>query len=439
MPSCGPGGGRGAVVTNLLVGLDVGTSAVKASVLDGDGREVAVGHAPMPWDAVPTGAEIGPTALLDAALAAAAEALDASPRGRAAGIGVAGMAETGVLVDAGGRPVVPAIAWHDSRGDAEAERMAADLGAEAFAARVGLPCSRLCTLAKYRWLRAHRPESARGVRWFNVAEWIVRGLGGEPAAELSLASRTGFYDLHARRPWEDALAWADAPAGLMPEAVPAGTPMGTAGDALPAARGAVLTVGGHDHLAAAVGAGAAGEGDVLDSCGTAEAFVRASAPLPPESVARAVAAEITVGWHAVEGRQALLGALWSGAELARALEHLGVPTTERDDLEAGALGIERDKVADGTPEAAAYHAALDAQAAAAAEVLAHMSAVAGPARRLVVTGGWAAGEGARAVKERYLGPFEHTPALSTGARGAALIAGRAAGLWAVEEAPLEVA
>jgi sugar (pentulose or hexulose) kinase len=407
----------------MVIGLDVGTTAVKAAVLDRDGREVAVGRAPMPWRTVPTGAEIDPDALLAAAVSAAAEALDSSPDGPVAGIGIASMAETGVLVDSAGRPVAPAIAWHDSRGEAEAERMAADLGAEAFAARVGLPCTNLCTLAKYRWMRDHLPDAARGVRWFNVAEWVVRGLGGDPVAELSLASRTGFYDLHARRPWDAALAWADAPAGLMPEAAPAGTPMGTAGDALPAARGAALTVGGHDHLAAAVGAGAAGEGDVLDSCGTAEAFVRATAPLPPGRVRQAVANDITVGWHAVEGRQALLGALWSGAALEREVERLG---RSREELEVAALEDERNE------SGAAYHAALEEQAAGAAQVLAHMSAVAGPAGRLVVTGGWASGEAARAVKRRHLGPFEHFPALSTGARGAALAAGRTAGLWTRE-------
>ena len=422
----------------LLIGLDVGTTAVKAALVDGDGREIAQGRAPTPWRAVPTGAEVDPGELLDAAAAAAREAVAAAGSPRIAGIGVASMAETGVLLDGAGRPVVPSIAWHDSRGEAEAERLAGDLGAEAFAARVGLPASALCTLAKYRWMRDHEPESERGVRWLNVAEWIVLGFGGEPAAELSLASRTGFYDLHARRPWDDALAWADAPAGLMPEAVPAGTPMGTA--SLEWAGGAVLTVGGHDHLAAAVGAGAAGEDDVLDSCGTAEAFVRATAPLPPERVARAVAAGISVGWHAIEGRQALLGARSSGAELRRVLDTLGLAPEDRGAVEAAALEIERSGAGgdDGSP-GAVYHAALDAVGRGGAEILAHMAAVAGPSRRLVVTGGWAAGEGAQAVKERHLGAFELSPTLSTGARGAALAAGRAAGLWSVDDAPRDAA
>jgi sugar (pentulose or hexulose) kinase len=283
-----------------------------------------------------------------------------------------------------------------------------------------------------------------------VAEWIVGGLGGEPVAELSLASRTGFYDLHARAPWDRALEWAGAPGGLVGEAVAAGTPMGAVGEALPELRGAILTVGGHDHLSAAVGLGAAGEGDVLDSCGTAEAFVRASAPLPPDRVAQAVASGVSVGWHAAEGRQALLGAQWSGAALQKVLALLGLEPDERGPLEEAALALERegpprlrlDGIGDGeltlsgiggdASPAAAYHAALDAVGAGGAAIVERMAAVAGPARRLVVTGGWAAGEAARAVKERHLGPFEVSPEFATGAaRGAAVAAGRAANLQEV--------
>ena len=411
----------------MLVGLDVGTTAVKAAAFDESGGEISQGRAPTPWRAVPTGAEIDPHELLAAAVAAAREAVVAAGGGQVAGLGIASMAETGVLVDGAGRPVVPSIAWHDERGKAEAERLGREV--PAFPERVGLPASELCTLAKYRWMRDHLPESARGVRWHNVAEWIVLGLGGEPAAELSLASRTGFYDLQAQRPWDEALAWADAPAGLMPEAVPAGTALGTVSDALPEAHGAVLAVGGHDHLAAAVGLGAAGEGDVLDSCGTAEAFVQASAPLERERVARAVSNGVTVGWHAVPGRQALLGAHWSGAELRDVLAGFGIAPEERGPIEEAALAIERG--GSGDERAAAYHAALDRVGGIGAEILAHMAAVAAPARRLVVTGGWAAGPAAQAVKERHLGDFELSPALfSSGARGAALAAGRAA---AVEE------
>jgi sugar (pentulose or hexulose) kinase len=428
---------------SLLVGLDVGTTAVKAAAFDTSGRELSHARAPTPWRTVPTGAELDPDDLLDAAFAAAREAVAGAGAGQVAGLGVASMAETGVLVDGTGRPVVPSIAWHDTRG--EPERLAHDL--PGFPARTGLPASTLCTLVKYRWMRDHWPETARGVRWMNVAEWIVRGFGGELATELSLASRTGFYDLHAKQAWDDALAWADAPAGLAPDPVPAGTPMGRTEE------GAVLTVGGHDHLAAAVGAGAAGEGDVLDSCGTAEALVRSMQPLSPEATGQAVAGGFTVAWHAVPDRQALQGAVWSGTALERILALVGVDhPDERDEIEAAAAAIERAReprerlvvhgvggkviapltlegIGHDASPGAAYHAALDACGAAGAAVLARMAAVAGPAKRLVVTGGWAAGEAAQAVKARHFGPFELSPGISQGARGAALAAGRAAGLW----------
>ena len=234
------------------------------------------------------------------------------------------MAETGVLLDAGGTPVVASIAWHDSRGEEEAARLGEELGHDRFAAHTGLSVRALRTVAKYRWLRDHEEATARGVRWLSVGEWVVSGLGGDQGAELSLASRTGWLDLHTRGWWDETLAWAGAPAGLLPEPAPAGSALGTVGDALPQARGAVLAVAGHDHLSAAVGAGAVSEGDVLDSWGTAEAFVRTVAPLGPQQAVQAVREGVTVGWHAVPDRQNLLGAMRSGAALGRVLALLGV-------------------------------------------------------------------------------------------------------------------
>ena len=428
----------------MLLGLDLGTTSCKAAVVDHGGREVSHGRARVPWERVPTGAEIAPERLVEAALAAASEALASAPDGEIGALGVASFAETGVLLDGRGEPVAPAIAWHDSRGEEQAQRLVAELGGEPFAERTGLAPRPLCSLVKYRWLRDEHDATARGVRWLNGAEWVVHRLGGEQLAELSLASRTGWLDLHARGWWDEALAWSGAPAGLLPEPVPATTAAGTAGDALPRARGAVLAIGGHDHLSAAVGAGATGEGDVLVSWGTAQAFIRAVAPLDAERVGEAVAHGINVGWHAVDGRQCLLGALRSGAALQRVLELLGA---ERGELERAALdvpaeagGIElhhlnEDRndltgIGDGVAPALVWRAALESCGRAGRGILDRMAGVSGPHRRIVMAGGWADGPAAQAVSEAHLGPFELTGAVYMGARGAALTAGRAAGLIA---------
>ena len=195
-----------------------------------------------------------------------------------------------------------------------------------FSAMTGLPARQQWSLTKHRWLLDNMPEARRAVRRLNVAEWIVRGLGGEEATEQSLASRTGWLRLAQRSWWSDTLEWSGASQDLMPPLVTAGTPLGrvSADAEIPRLTGAVLTLAGHDHQAAVIGAGADGPGDELDSCGTAEALVRTIAPgLSPLVVAELADAGITTGWHAVADHWCLLGATQGGLALQRIMGLLG--------------------------------------------------------------------------------------------------------------------
>jgi sugar (pentulose or hexulose) kinase len=434
-------------VSDLLLGIDVGTSTCKAAVVDVAGAERAHGRAATPWQRVPTGAEVDPETLFEAAVAAAQAALAGSPGGRVRAVGVTSIAEAGALLDGHGQPLAPAIAWHDARGEEEARRIADELGADLFVERTGLPASRLCSLAKLRWLFDHRPATRSAVRFLSMAEWVVRRLGGHDVAELSLASRTGLLDLSERAPFAEALAWADLPDDLLGELLVAGTPAGVVDAAvLPQARGAVLTVAGHDHLVAGVGVGVVGPGDTLDSCGTAEALVRVVAPpLDGEQVRRSVARGVTVGWHVAEGRQALLGGLWSGLVLQEVLDELGVGEGDRAKLDAGALAAPAKDAPDlelelhslerrsprlpaEVPRERIWRGAIDAVAAEVECVLDRIEEVAGPRGRFVVTGGWARDEAVLASKSR-LGAIEAPPVIEAGARGAALLGAVAAGVF----------
>ena len=149
----------------LLLGLDVGTTSCKAAVVTPEGEEVAHGQAPLRWTTVPTGAEIAPAGFLECALAAAREALAAAPQGRVAALGVSSMAETGVLLDAGGTPVVASIAWHDSRGEEEAERLGEELGTIASRRTPACPCARCArspSTAGFATTRRRRPAACAG-------------------------------------------------------------------------------------------------------------------------------------------------------------------------------------------------------------------------------------------------------------------------------------
>ena len=428
----------------LYVGIDVGTQTSKAVVFTDAGDQVAAGRADTPWTFVPTGAELDAQELLDAVTSAVAQALSGAPEGRMAGVGVTSMAEAGVLLDETGAPTAPVLAWHDTRDHVELESLRQTVDAHEFAATTGLPFRQQWSLTKHRWLVDNVPSARRAVRRLNVAEWIVRGLGGEEATEQSLASRTGWLRLADRSWWTDTLEWSGATESLMPQLVTAGTPLGrVSSDAgLSRLTGAVLTVAGHDHQAAVVGAGADGPGDELDSCGTAEALVRTVAPgLAPAVVAQLADAGITTGWHAVADHWCLLGATQGGLALQRILALLGIDVAGLPALDVKAIALDRPGIAvaappfgrldvtgitDGDGPAHLWRAALEEVTEQAGEIHDAMTAVSGPHRTLVVTGGWSRSEGLLAVKRRRFGELVRSDVDEAGARGAALLAARAA-------------
>ena len=116
----------------LLLGIDVGTTFCKAVVVGPDGREIAHARQRTPWFRVATGQEMDPAAVLATTLDVAAAAIRAAPDGPIVAVGVTGIAETGVLLDSAGRPVVPGISWFDPRGTEDVAALAAERGADWF-------------------------------------------------------------------------------------------------------------------------------------------------------------------------------------------------------------------------------------------------------------------------------------------------------------------
>lgn len=429
----------------VLAGIDVGTTSTKAALFDLDGCQLASGRAAMSWTTTPEGTEAEPEAPVAAARAALQAALGDAAGSRVVALGVTGMAESGVLLGPADEPLAPVIAWHDTRNQAQLEGLEADLGRRRFSAATGLPSGTQWTITKHRWLQEHRPRTRRARRWLNIPEWVAYRLGGDQACEPSLASRTGWFDLARRDWWPPGLAWSEIDTSLFPSLAPAGTPLGRAeGPDVPSAlAGAVLTVAGHDHQAAAVGLGAAGAGDAVDSCGTANALLRTvRPPLPPSTVGSLTDAGITVGWHVLADRWCLLGDTRGGLMLGRVLDRLQADGHELPELDAAAGAVPADRygplvgtdlpVAPAAPAepAVLWRAALETAAAGTAELRDVMARHVGREAKLVATGGWARDEALLAVKRRVLGPIDHRPFGESGSRGAALFAGLAAGLFA---------
>lgn len=438
----------------LLAGLDIGTTSVKAIVMTVQGHELGIGRAPMKWSRSGRGVETSPAAIVDSALEALGIAIGVALGGhedlRVVSIGVSSMGESGVLVDSAGSPLGPVIAWHDSRDLAEVEDLASAIGPDEFSLRTGLPFRSQWSLTKHRWLRDNVPSVARAVRRFSIAEWVVHRLGGAPATELSLASRTGWLDLASCTPWAEALEWSGASGVGLGELVSAGTPLGRVPNDhdLPSIRGATLTVAGHDHQAAAIGAGAVGDGDELDSCGTAEALVRTVAPhVDSVSIRGLTGVGVSVGWHALKGHWSVLGGTKSGLLLGQVIDYLDLDTADFAALDRDAArvapGRTRIEWRDGSfdvtgsdrPEDV-WRAATRAVTWQVHELSEAISRQVGQRRRLVVVGGWAHNAALMSAKSEFLGNFRRSHVAEAGARGAAVIAGLAHGTYlSFDEAP----
>lgn len=427
-----------------VIGLDIGTTSAKAVAYSAGGDPIGAGRAATPWVTTSEGLEMDAETLLGAARDALGQASDELCEPVTA-VGITSMAESGVLVDSAGRPVAPVIAWHDGRDSVETAQLAHEIGPAEFGARTGKPLRGQWSITKHLWLRRHHEPTRRARRRFNVAEWIVRGLGGDEVTELSLACRTGWFDIANRRWWSDGLAFAGADEALMPPLVEAGQPVGAiSGHDLPGVlRGAVLSVVGHDHQAAAQGAGAGRNGVEFDSCGTAEALVRTVTPFSAAKMLALAEQGVTTDWSIQPGHWSLLGGTEGGLAMQRTLGMLGVDQAGLADLDEraaraptgrvlveglGSTSLTVRGINDDTTPAEVWRAAVQAATDDAARLHHAMDRIVGPIRELIVAGGWANSTMFMQVKREVLGALQRSDVAEAGTRGAAIFAARAVGV-----------
>jgi xylulokinase len=254
----------------LFLGIDLGTSGVKAAIVGEDGGVLAQHVAPLAVSRPhPAWSEQAPADWWLAATAAVC-GLDAGLRGKVRGIGLAGQMHGATLLDAAHRPLRPCILWNDGRSEAECRSLEQDVPSlHEISGNLAMPGF---TAPKLLWLRRHEPESFAATRLVLLPKDYLRLLvTGEAASDMSDAAGTLWLDV-AARDWSDTLL---AATGLSRRKMPAlveGTERtgrllaGVAAewgmDAVPVAGG------GGDNAAGAVGVGVVRDGDALLSLGT---------------------------------------------------------------------------------------------------------------------------------------------------------------------------
>ncbi|TGO05123.1 FGGY family carbohydrate kinase [Serinibacter arcticus] len=439
------------MASQVVVGVDFGSSRIKAAAYDAAGEMVALEARETP---VVRGAAGDDFPVLDL-LAAAHDAVAALRAGPVAAVGLTSMGETGTVVTPDGLAPLDFPAWYDDRGADVATALEDRFGATHLRDLTARHFRTTSTVTKLAHAHASRGCVPPGA-FVGLCGALAFQLTGEVWQEAGLATTSGVYDLLERRYLSD--AWVAAGLGhvtLAPVRPPGfGAPAdGELARSLGLSPGARVVIAGHDHPVAAVGSGVR-VGEVFDSMGTGEAIIAALPTDPPLTRAQLVAhldrdtdltfelwpstgAPLAV-WERMRPGLAMRTFL-DGADLDRqALDDGAGPPSATPDLTAADLGaLQEGRSAVGPRDAHAWGDLMDAYVLLANEGEALARAVSGAAGATVLTGGGLRSRRWREAK-LALGPraIEVSTVPEAATRGCAAVAGASIGWWSgAEEMP----
>ena len=272
----------------LFLGLDVGTSGVKAVLVAPDGDVKASTTTPLAMATPKPGwAEQDPEAWWQASLASIRAVRGTLPGAEIAAVGISGQMHSSVFLDSHGDVIRPALLWCDGRTTEECREITERVGGEARLRDLASnPALEGFTLPKVLWLRKHEPEGFKRLASVMLPKDYIRyRLTGAIATEPSDASATLMYDT-ARRRWSDDIMRAvDLPMAILPALGESAEVLGrvsTQAAGLSGLReGTPVVGGGADNACGAAGVGVVAPGEVVASWGTSGTVL---APMPEPHV-----------------------------------------------------------------------------------------------------------------------------------------------------------
>jgi xylulokinase len=282
----------------MYLGLDLGTSGVKATLIDDGQAVVGAGSSPIEvsrprpgWSEQNPRDWIAATErAIGAVRAAHAEALAA-----VRGIGLSGQMHGATLLDDRDEPLRPCLLWNDTRAHAEAAALDADPRFRAITGNIVFPGF---TAPKVAWVRHHEPDTFNRVRWVLLPKDYVRlWLTGEHVTEMSDASGTSWLDTGARRWSDELLAATELEERQMPALVEGTAASGTLRRELAERFGLRGAAG--DNAAAACGLGAVADGAAFVSLGTSGVLFAANRAYAPNaaSAVHTFCHALPATWH----------------------------------------------------------------------------------------------------------------------------------------------
>lgn len=191
---------------DCFLGIDIGTSSVRAILFDGRGMQKSV--ASIECSLITTGeglAEIDPDFVFNSVISVIGSCIERSgiDRKHVAGAGFSCQMHSLMAVDEAGSPLTKLLTWADTRGKKEAEYIESNYNISDLYNRTGCRIQHpLYPLSKILWYRNHDREIFdKAYKFITIKEYIIFRLYGEFVVDYTLASCQGYYNIH-RQDWD---------------------------------------------------------------------------------------------------------------------------------------------------------------------------------------------------------------------------------------------
>ncbi len=282
------------------IGIDIGTTSLKAAVFDENGNRKALRSVNYSLQTDPeTGyIEFDAEQYIQMCKTVIDELQDECGSIDALSIDTQG--ETLILADKEGKPLCPAIVWLDNRAQSEADDIAKDFGHRLVYDVTGQPeITATWPASKLLWVRRNKPDVFKSIgKIFMLEDWILYRLTGNFVTEPTIQSSSVYYDIHKMSWWQRMLDYIGISENNLPKVVESGVAVGEY-------KGITVVSGTLDQIAGTIGVGVVDESKISEMTGTIMAICVMKDTPPPYQADSIVPCHI----HAIKGKYCMI--LWS--------------------------------------------------------------------------------------------------------------------------------
>ena len=284
----------------LYLGLDIGTTSLKAAVFDADGNRRGLRCFDYTVDTDPATGFIELDAEIYVEMCKKAiDELEAEC-GTIAALSCDTQGETLILADENGRALCPAVVWLDNRAVDEAEAIRARFGNKLVYEVTGQPeITAGWPASKLLWFKNQKPEIFAATKMiFMLEDWILYRLTGNFVTEPTIQSSTTYYDVRNGAWWPDMLEFIGITEAQLPAICKSAAKVGEY-------RGIPVISGALDQIAGMIGVGVTDDSGISEMTGTIMAICAMKDEIPAYQENSIIPCHV----HAIEGKYCQI--LWS--------------------------------------------------------------------------------------------------------------------------------